>query len=736
MHKDTNYCYDKKWEKFLLGSKRISLILKDPSKNFNIGFWKWDAKTRVLLWSSGIFRILDLAVTTDGPYLGLYLYMIPEKERHEFITKINDAAGEPEFAIEHQVVTGKGSIKTLKVYGIWYTYYPSGNKYCYGIVQDVTNKKINSFLNNFPVEIFDNDLIGVTINDSEHNIRYSNNAFTNITGYTKEEISGQCPETLRLDRYDVELYRKITEGLAIYGKWQGKKRSIKKSGESYLLWRAINTIRDRNSDPIGFLNFFIDLTMLGGKESEPAEYTRSDMLTGCGNREKFFANLDNEIGKAENDHSRFAVVVFNINRFRYVNKSLGYSMGDRLLQLVAGRIRELLSPQDFLARFSGSNFYILITHLKGKDVLDIKATQLIDKFREPFLISEKNYFLSASIGIATYPEDGETCDALMGRAEQALRKAEKGGTNNYALFSSYPSAEMSDYAGIENQLRAALENPDRELRAKFQPKMRLSTGGISTVEALVRWEHPTRGLLPPLEFINIAEETGLIVPIDMWMFKEACRLSVEWEKLLGIPITIAVNFSSKQYHRKDFLPKIKGIIDSTGAKPGNLGIEITETGIMTDFHEASSILSNLKKIGFTIFIDDFGTGYSSLAYLRKLPVDAIKIDKSFIEDILTNTQAATLVKTIIVMAHSLNMEVVAEGVETPEQKAFLAKNGCDLIQGYLISPPVAPDSIIGFLESWKGNKSLLRQRNLLEVKTDRVKKGNKNQNVHFCGNNE
>lgn len=694
--------YDK-LQDFLSENNGIPQVIEDSLRISHIGFWEWNDKEKTFYWSSEVYRILDLDPYADRPSMELYISLIPKKDRHFFESKIKEAAGTPVITIEHAITLPNGEERRIKVCGEWYMCPTTNHTCCGGTIQDVTTLERLPLLEDFPMEVFDSNLVGIVITDSDGGILFANQAFSTITGYDKNTVLGRNPRILKSDRQDHEFYKNMWNQLIAAGKWEGEIWNRRKNGEIYPEWLTIRAVRDKNGTILRFMSHFVDLSELRHKDAQLARYSYLDVLTGSGNKEMFFINLDKEIKEAEEEHSRFAVLALDINRFKSVNESLGYVAGDKLLQLAATRIRDELGKRDFLARFSGDNFYILLHGFKDRVSLSEKIAKLIEEFKRPFSIAHKGYFLSVGIGISIYPDNATTRDELIGQSEQALQRSQKAGTNYYAFFSDSPLGKNIDYLAVESQLQSALEDPDREFRVKFQPKLWLSTNEVDSFEALVRWEHPEKGLLPPLEFVHIAEETGLIIPIDMWVFKEACRLSVEWEKLLGKRVKIAVNFSSKQYYRKDLLSKLRGMLDITGADPGNIGIEITETGIMTDFGEAAAILSDLKKMGFTLFIDDFGTGYSSLAYLREFPVDALKIDKSFIDNILTAPQTAVLVKTIITMAHSLNMTVIAEGVETPEQQAFLIENDCDLIQGYIVSPPIDSGAVIDFMKSRKGH---------------------------------
>jgi diguanylate cyclase (GGDEF)-like protein/PAS domain S-box-containing protein len=686
------------WEKDLPGD------LKEIFGMSHIGLWRWDEKQQNLFWNSEFYRILGLDSEKDKPSLELYLSHISDNDRDKVKGKIRQAVRTASsINFDHRIITSENRDRYICLWGKIHRCPETGKRYGSGMIQDITPHKTRPIIHDFPLDIFESNLVGVVVTDANANITFINQAFTTITGYGKKEALGENPRILKSNRHDDKFYEKMWQKLISEDYWEGEIWNRRKNREVYPEWLTIRTIRNYEGNIVRFVSHFVDLSEQRHKDVQIEKYSFSDVLTGSGNKEMFFINLDSEIKKSEIDNSSFAVAALDINRFKSVNESLGYVAGDQLLQLATQRIQRVIGKKDYLARFGGDDFFILFSNIQDTKSLKPVIKAIIEKFRKPFTISGINYFLSVSIGISCYPTDTREKDELISLAERAIRKAKERGSNNYVFFSRDFWERSIDYLVIESQLRSALESPEMEFRTRFQPKLDLVSGDINGFEALVRWEHPERGMLPPDEFIPVAEETGLVVYMDMWMFQEACRLSVEWEKTLGRPVRIAVNFASRQYYRSNLVSSLREILDKTGARPENIGIEITETGIMTDFERATTILSELKKTGFSLNIDDFGTGYSSLAYLRQFPVDALKIDKSFIDHILTDQQTAVLVKTIITMAHSLGMKVIAEGVESILQKKFLEENRCDLIQGYLVSKPIPTDKVIDFLNTYSSS---------------------------------
>lgn len=411
-----------------------------------------------------------------------------------------------------------------------------------------------------------------------------------------------------------------------------------------------------------------------------------DPLTNLPNRILLHHRLQELLLEAGRSQQLIAVMYLNLNRFKAVNLSLGYSGGDQLLQIVAERLSQRLPHEGQIARLSGDEFGLLLTDIaEQKNIVEF-AKQILTFLAEPYELFEQYVQIHSSLGIAVYPQDGNTPDALLSRADTAMRQAKTLGGSQYAFYDVQMDVLISERRLIESELRTAQINQELELH--YQPQVNLVTGRIIGAEALLRWKHSKLGAVSPAKFIPVAEETGLIVPIGEWVLRTACAQARAWRNASQMPIRVSVNLSARQFKQANLLGMVTQVLEETQLDPTLLVIELTETSVMEDVDTTISILQELKQMGIQISIDDFGTGYSSLNYLKRFPIDVLKIDQSFVQDIITDTNDAAIAKAIIAMAQSLQLKVIAEGVETQEQYEFLRQNGCNAMQGYLFSRPV------------------------------------------------
>jgi diguanylate cyclase (GGDEF)-like protein len=416
-----------------------------------------------------------------------------------------------------------------------------------------------------------------------------------------------------------------------------------------------------------------------------------DALTGLPNRVLFLDRLGREIAHGARGGGRFAVLLLDLDRFKLINDTLGHAAGDQLLTQVARRLGAATRDIDTVARTGGDEFLVLIADTRDQYDPSTAAVKIGKALSEPFLINDTEIHSSASIGISIYPADGADADTLVAHADEAMYFAKQRGRNSYQFFNPDMSVFSQDRLELENDLRRALQLNQMEVH--YQPKSEVATGRVSSVEALLRWRHPTRGLVSPTEFVPLAEECGLILPIGEWVLREACRQARAWQ-VAGVPfIRVAVNVSPMQFRQSNFLEAIQGALLEFDLEPQYLEIELTESTVMGNAEGSIEILEQLSRMGVVVSIDDFGTGYSSMSYLRKFPIDKLKIDRSFISELTTNPADASIVRAIISLAHSLRLKVVAEGVETPEQLQRLRELGCDQYQGFLMSAAVDAQEI-------------------------------------------
>lgn len=436
--------------------------------------------------------------------------------------------------------------------------------------------------------------------------------------------------------------------------------------------------------------------MLQVSEERYCSLVHHDPLTGLPNRLLFAELLAHAIQRAEREDTEFALLNINLDNFSTINESLGHSQGDRLLIEVSQRLRALLPQNDAIARIGGDVFNAIVHRNEGAPWVDILAQDMIDALAEPFILNQQNVYVGASIGIALYPNDSTDAERLQSNADAALHKAKAMGRNTLCFFSPAMSAQAKQRLTLESDLRLALVN--QNLCIYYQPQLELISGKIVGFEALVRWNHPERGLISPNDFIPIAEESGLIVPLGEWVLLEACAQAKRWSQNHGRNLRMAVNVSAIQLSRSGLVESIQQALELSGLAPRQLEIEITESSMMKDITQSFELLERIKTMGVGLAIDDFGTGYSSLAYLQRLDVHRLKIDMSFVRDMASNIGNASIVEAIIALGHSLRLEVIAEGVETLEQARKLRALHCDAVQGYLIGKPMPADQVIDYMQ--------------------------------------
>jgi diguanylate cyclase (GGDEF)-like protein len=420
-----------------------------------------------------------------------------------------------------------------------------------------------------------------------------------------------------------------------------------------------------------------------------------DALTGLPNRPLFTDRLIVALAQANRGDQKLAVFFLDLDRFKDINDSLGHSTGDSLLKAVAERIRTCIEEGDTAARFGGDEYTLLIPRVEHIEEAAKIAEKIIETLKIPFVISGQELFVTTSIGISIFPHDGVDPETLVRNADTAMYRAKEQGRDNYQLYAPEMNARALERLALENMLRRALKQ--NELTVHYQPLIDLGSGAIAGVEALVRWQHPERGLLLPAHFISTAELSGLILPIGDWVLRTACRQIHVWNQRLGLDLTVSVNLSARQFSQPDLVAQVRNALQETGLEPELLELEITESNAMQNAENTIRTLRELKAAGVRISMDDFGTGYSSLNYLKRFPIDTLKLDQSFVRDSTTDASDAAIISAVIVMAHSLNLKVVAEGVETKEQLDFLRHRDCDTIQGFYFSAPLAAEELEPYL---------------------------------------
>ncbi|MBS0178532.1 MAG: EAL domain-containing protein [Nitrospira sp.] len=478
-------------------------------------------------------------------------------------------------------------------------------------------------------------------------------------------------------------------------------RIVLPNGTDFVIHLQAEAVREEEIDEVTVIGTAQDITERKQAERAIHQLAYYDSLTGLANRVLFKDRLSNAISYAARHHQHLATLFIDLDRFKIINDTLGHTVGDMLLTHVAERLSESVrqsdsvsrhadhEPMHALARLGGDEFTILLTSLPQPEDAGRVARRILESLAHPFVIEGHEIFISASIGISIYPSDGSTVEALLKNADTAMYHAKEQGRNNCQFYSSGLNAAAADRLDLENELRRALER--EEFVVFYQPKLNIHSRKILGAEALVRWKHPKRGLVPPGVFLNAAIDTGLIRSMDEWVLREACRQVKAWENA-GLPaISISANVSNSLFHGRTLPATVADALRDSGLNPAQLELELTESIAMRDVEASVTMLEGLRTMGVRLSIDDFGTGYSSLSYLQRFPLSRLKIDQSFVRDLLTNENNVKITRAIIAMAHSLNLSVLAEGVETEGQLARLREEGCDEVQGYLFSRPVCAE---------------------------------------------
>ncbi|CAM3271337.1 GGDEF domain-containing protein [Pseudomonas floridensis] len=539
--------------------------------------------------------------------------------------------------------------------------------------------------------VFDSTLEGVLVSDAKGNIVHVNRAFVDITGYQPEEVLGFNPSKFQSGRHGPEFYRQMYRSILSAGQWSGEIWNRRKSGEVYPQWQTIRSIKDDDGQTKNFVAVFSDITAIKRSERELAQLAHYDALTGLPNRLLLTDRISQALTSARSSKRGCALLLIDLDHFKNINDSLGHNVGDEVLKAVTGRLKGVIESDMTLARLGGDEFALLVKNSRQVVQAAALAQQVIEVLKAPFSVGGQQLFITASLGISLFPGDALTDEQLLRNADSALFKAKSSGRDGYALYTEELTAHARQRVHLASELRGAIER--EELRVFYQPVHDLASRRIVGVEALVRWQHPTRGMVSPGEFIPVAEQSGLIADIDAWVLESACRQMQRWQAC-GVPIAfVAVNVSSRLFSAGDMDRQVGRVLHETGLDPALLELEVTESAVMEDPEQAIEQLHRLRDLGLSLAIDDFGTGYSSLLRLKRMPVQKLKIDQGFVAGLPGDDDDIAIVRAVIALASSMGMRVLAEGIEHPEQAAFLFDNGCELGQGYWFARPLPPESI-------------------------------------------
>ncbi len=548
----------------------------------------------------------------------------------------------------------------------------------------------------------------VVITDADNYVVDVNEAYCDITGYNREEVLGENPSLVRSGLHDEAFYQIMWQTLAKQGCWKGEIWDRRKNGEVFPKWLAINAVKNEQGKLTHYVGVFSDISELKSKEAELQALAHFDPLTRLPNRVLCKELVEQQLFNARRSRHKVALLFIDLDHFKHVNDSLGHAAGDELLVEVAQRLeRSLLQTGTAcanasvsghtIARLGGDEFIVAIDNLKAVDGLGDLVERMQQAIREPMLIQQKTVHVDSSIGIAIYPDDGQSYGKLSRHADTAMYRAKEGGRNRFVFFTEEMNRQAHQRLEMEIELRRSLEAGHFEVY--YQPKISTASTEVYGMEALVRWNHPELGVVSPLDFIQIAEDTGLIIPLGEWILQQACHYCVNLNRKISTAIQVAVNISARQFADPQLVDKVTCALAESGLAASQLELEVTESMVIGDIDDAIKTINQIRALGVKIAVDDFGTGYSSLSYLKRLPIDTLKIDRSFVRplDDPAALDDRVIVEAIIRMGQQLRMQIVAEGVETSTQDLVLCRLGCDLLQGYLYSRPLSAGDFTEYL---------------------------------------
>ena len=561
-----------------------------------------------------------------------------------------------------------------------------GECYVCATARDVSQRLEQEQALRLASKVFEASTEAILITDADSRIVAVNQSFSAITGYSEAEALGQTPAMLSSGKHDASFFRQLWQQLKLRGQWSGEVWNRRKSGEIYPEWLSINALRDEHGQLSNYIALFSDISERKEAEARVQHLAEYDYLTDLPNRLLLMDRLQQSLRVAERSGHKVAVLFLDLDRFKNINDTLGHATGDTLLQEVARRTRAVVREMDTVGRTGGDEFVMILPELADNAPAALIAERVLAALRQPFHLDGHQLVITASIGISISPDDGKDAQMLLKNADMAMYEAKAQGRNNYHFFTERMTAEVRQRLLLENRLRGALAR--QELHLMLQPKFWVADRRLSGFEALLRWTDEHGVSVPPSQFIPVAEDSGLIVEIGSWVLREACRLAAAWPAQDEDPLTMAVNVSPRQLAQADFAELLGRILQETGLPPAQLEIEVTESALLERTGHVKATLDSLKAMGVRLAVDDFGTGYSSLAYLKDFAPDTVKIDRCFVTELQHRDDNAAIVLAIITLAKSLKMAALAEGVETEEELAALARLGCEAVQGYLTGRPL------------------------------------------------
>ena len=658
------------------------------------GLWDWDLGSQQVFFSPGYSAMLGYAQAHFGNTRQAWQTRLHPADLRAACSRLERllSGEERRYEATYRMRHADGSYRWIFSRGHLLVDEQGKPQRFIGTARDITQRRADEESLRQAAAVFDSTQEGVLVTDTEQRIVHVNPAFTRITGYSESEVLGQTPRLLKSGRHGMEFYQSLQQALEKRGSWSGEVWNRRKNGEIYPQWQSIRSVFDENGLTSHYVAVFSDISALKRSQSELDHMAHYDPLCQLPNRLLFSERTRQALERCQRENSHAAVLLLDLDHFKYINESFSHTFGDQLLKEVAMRLLGSLRAGMTLARLGGDEFGVLVEDNIQAAGAALLARQLIAELSQPFELQGQRISISASFGISLFPGDAENVEQVLRNADSALSKAKGSGRETYSFYSQ----ELTEQAQHRIELVAALQLAlqSNQLCLHYQPLHDLDSGARLGVEALVRWQHPQRGLVPPGEFIPVAEDSGLIGSIDAWVLEHACQQMCQWQAEGVAPAFIAVNVSSRLFSRGSLDQRVAQVLQRTGLAPHCLELEVTESAVMDDPDQALQMLQRLRALGVQLAIDDFGTGYSSLQRLKNLPVHKLKIDQSFIRGLPEDADDAAIASAVIALGRSLGLKVVAEGVETTGQRLFLQQLGCDIGQGYLFSRPLPASQLV------------------------------------------
>jgi len=687
----------------VLERRNTDLALEDKEERLRLaldaaemGSWELDVMSRKLLRTGTSDELFGFSSEIISASWDALLNRVHIDDRAAVTNALDNAImGNSSCQIEFRSLHDDGKTRWLKVQGkVFNARRDVGSHRIIGVVQDITERKTAEQNLRQAATVFAASPDGILVLDKALCILSANQSYCEITGELLEDVIGKQPHQLSNQLLPSQSRREILKALQTTGTWTGDLRGVRKSGEHFPLLANIAAVRDEVGELTHYVVVFSDLTAVRNAEQKLYHLAHHDPLTGLPNRLLARDRLETALDRARRRSQRVALLFIDLDYFKRVNDTLGHNVGDDLLRTIAERLQNCVRHEDTVARLGGDEFMVMLDRIDRMEEVVIVTEKIIAALNQPMRLEGRELSISASIGISLFPDDAKTRDDLIRAADTAMYTAKGQGRNRYTFYTAKMTAAAVHYMELDQDLRRGLKQ--NELVLHYQPQIAMDSDEIIGVEALIRWQHPTKGLMGALDIIPIAEESGLIVEIGEWVLRRACEQAREWREAGLPPLRIAVNVSTRQMHQERLIAVIKQIFHDTDMPPGQLEIEITESTLQSE-EACLATLQELKSLGVTLAIDDFGTGYSCLSSLKNLPIHRVKIDRAFVRDMPQDLNDVAIAEAIIAMAHRLHLQVIAEGVETVAQEELLRSRGCDEVQGYLYAKPLPAAELIAML---------------------------------------